>query len=138
LTNIDKEWIGLARIVHVHRYGHRPDKKKQDGQYDEHHFYILSKPINDAEAVFLGIRGHWFIENKLHYVKDVVQKEDKSGISKGMIIDNLSILKNIVINLFRLNGFKSVTRANIHFANKIEKMIKIILNKNKYNFNRTD
>ena len=138
LSGIDKKWVGLQRIVHVHRYGYRPDKKKDDGRYNEHHFYILSKPINDAKVVFEGIRGHWFIENKLHYVKDFVQNEDNSRIFKGMTIDNLSILKNIVINLFKLNGYKSITNANRRFANKIHKMMNIILCKYKYNKYRTD
>ena len=102
LAQIDEKWTKLERIIHVHRFGHRPDKKKNEGKYDEHHYYILSRPINDAKIVFDGIRGHWFIENKLHYVKDVVQNEDKSAINKGKTIDNLSILKNIVINVSSL------------------------------------
>ena len=73
LVQIDEKWTKLERIIHVHRFGYRPDKKKNEGKYDEHHYYILSRPINDAKVVFDGIRGHWFIENKLHYVKDVVQ-----------------------------------------------------------------
>jgi len=138
LLDIDEKWTKLKRIIYVHRYGYRPDKKKNKGKYNEHHYYILSSPINNAKTVFDGIRGHWYIENKLHYVKDVIQNEDNSRIRKGKTIDNLSILKNIVINLFRLNGFNSITRANINFANKIDKMMKIILIKNKYYKNRTD
>lgn len=138
LLGINEKWTGLKRIVHVHRYGYRPDKKKDEGKYNEHHFYILSKPINDAKVVFEGIRGHWYIENKLHYVKDVVQNEDKSRIFKGKTISNLSILKNITINLFKLNGYKSLTNANRRFANKIKKMINIVFHKNKYKKYRTD
>lgn len=138
LSGIDEKWTGLKRIIHVHRYGYRPDKRKNEGKYDEHHYYILSKNTDDAELVFWGIRGHWYIENKLHYVKDVIQNEDDSRIYKGKTIDNLSILKNIVINLFKLNGYKSLTKANRRFANKIDEMMSIIFNKNKYYKIRTD
>lgn len=152
LLGIDAKWTNLQRIIHVHRYGYRPDKKKDERKYNEHHFYILSKPINDAQLVFFGIRGHClprnlggYIENKLHYVKDVVQNEDKSRIYKGKTIDNLSILKNIVIDLFKLNafpetsvGYSSLTDANRRFTNKIKKMMKLVFNRNKYKKNRTD
>lgn len=126
LSGISEEWIGLQRLVSIHRFGHRPDKKENNGWYDEQSYYILSAPIDDAKVVFEGIRGHWGIENRLHYVKDVVQNEDNSKIKVGKAIENLSILKNATINLFRMNGFDSITKANIRFANKIHKMMELI------------
>ena len=71
-------------------------------------------------------------------MKDVIQNEDKSRIFKGKTIDNLSILKNIVIDLFKLNGYTSITNANRRFANKIEKMMILLFRKNKYDFFKTD
>ena len=138
LSGISPEWVGLSRIIHVHRFGHRPDKKKNEGYYDEHHYYILSAKMDKASLVASGIRGHWHIENRLHYVKDVVQNEDESGIKVGKAIENLSLLKNAAINLFRSNGFQSITKANIHFANKIEKMMELVLDKNIFDEFRTD
>lgn len=138
LSGISPDWVGLNRIIHVHRFGHRPDKKTNEGKYDEHHYYILSAKLDNAKLVATGIRGHWHIENRLHYVKDVVQNEDDSGIKVGKAIENLSLLKNAVINLFRSNGFPSVTKANIHFANKIEKMMELVLGKNIFDKFRTD
>lgn len=138
LTGIDAKWTGLKRIVHVHRFGYRPDKKKDDGKYEKHHYYILSQCIDNAQTVFWGIRGHWDIENRLHYVKDVVQNEDNCRINKGHIADHLSILKNVAINIFRINGFQSITKANIYFANKIDKMMELISPKNKYGIQRSD
>ncbi|MEZ4887900.1 MAG: ISAs1 family transposase [Chitinophagales bacterium] len=123
ITGISPEWIGLQRIIHVHRYGYRPQKdKKKDGHFDEHHYYILSKDTDDAKQVAQGIRAHWHIENRLHYVKDVVQNEDKSNIKGGYAIENLSLLKNGVINTFRMNGLQSIKEANIIFANKIKEL----------------
>lgn len=132
---IGEEWIGVQRIIHVHRYGWRKDKKKPF--YDEHHYYILSKQIDDATIIAQGIRGYWKIENCLHYVKDVVQNEDNNGIYSGNAPEILAVLKDFVINIFRLNGFRSLKKANIKFANKIKSMIDIIKNVNLKN-NRTD
>ena len=122
LSGISQEWINLNRIVHVHRYGWRHDT----GDFSEHHYYILSKKINIAKTVAQGIRGHWGIENRLHYVKDVIQNEDNSDIKGGSAIENLSILKNAAINIFRLNGFPSIKRARITFANKINELMEFL------------
>lgn len=59
----------------------------------------------------VGIRGHWGIENRLHYVKDVVFFEDSSPITNINAATNLSILTTIVINLLRYNGYCSMTKA---------------------------
>ena len=53
---------------------------------------------------YKNIRNHWGIENRLHWVKDVCMNEDKSQTISGMAAENISILQNIVINLFRTNG----------------------------------
>lgn len=122
LSGISPEWINLSRIVHVHRYGCRHDK----GEFSEHHYYILSKEIDCAQVVAQGIRGHWGIENRLHYVKDVIQNEDNSNIKGGNAIESLSILKNAAINIFRLNGFPSIKKAKITFANKINELLEFL------------
>lgn len=122
LSGISPEWINLNRIVHVHRYGWR----HETGDFSEHHYYILSRKLNTAKIVAQGIRGHWGIENRLHYVKDVIQNEDNSKIKGGCAIENLSILKNAAINIFRLNGFPSIKRARITFANKINELMEFL------------
>ena len=123
LTDIDSQWVGLERIIYVNRFGYRPEDNKF---YNEEHYYILSKPLDDARAVGLGIRGHWGIENRLHRVKDVNQNEDKSGIKSGKAIESLSIIKSIVINVLRKNGFDSIKDGNIRFANKIDEMFEVL------------
>lgn len=125
IEGISSEWLGLQRIIHVHRHGWRHEK----GDFEEHHYYIFSKSIDNAEFIAQGIRGHWGIENRLHYVKDVVQNEDNSNIKGGYAIENLSLLKNSAINLFRLNGFPSIKKARITFANKINELFELLNSK---------
>lgn len=122
ISGISPQWVGLQRIVHIHRFGWRHEK----GDFDEHHYYILSRPINNAKFIAKGLRGHWGIENRLHYVKDVVQNEDNSNIKGGYAIENLSLLKNSAINIFRLNGFPSIKKARITFANKIKELFEFL------------
>ena len=50
-----------------------------------------------AEAV----RGHWAIENSLHWVLDVTFDEDRSRTRKGRMADNLSWLRRLAISLLK-------------------------------------
>jgi hypothetical protein len=55
------------------------------------------------------IRGHWGIENILHWVRDVIFKEDDSPIKDFKAATNMSILLTIGMNLLRSSGFLSIT-----------------------------
>jgi len=78
--------------------------------YHEVVYYISNLKL-DAEKFACGIRGHWGIENRLHYVKDVVFREDDSPITNINAATNLSIITTIAINLLRNNGYSSITKA---------------------------
>lgn len=64
------------------------------------HFYLSSLP---AEATRLGqaIRGHWGIENSLHWVLDVAFDEDDSRIRTDDAAQNMSTLRKLTLNLLR-------------------------------------
>ncbi|MFN6483435.1 MULTISPECIES: ISAs1 family transposase [unclassified Nostoc] len=53
----------------------------------------ISSLICTAQEFAQGIRGHWGIENRLHWVKDVVLNEDRSTIHLGNAPANLSVLR---------------------------------------------
>jgi len=54
-------------------------------------------------AFFRAVRGHWAVENRLHWVLDVSFGEDASTVRKDNAPQNLSLLKKIVLNLIRLD-----------------------------------
>jgi predicted transposase YbfD/YdcC len=70
LAGIAEDWLGLRRCVRVHRHGTRKGKP-----YSQWSYYITSLATT-AQQFAAGIRGHWGIENRLHWVKDVVLRED--------------------------------------------------------------
>lgn len=47
------------------------------------------------------MRGHWAIENRLHWVLDAVFKEDQSRLRKGHGAKNMAIVRHFAINLVR-------------------------------------
>lgn len=52
------------------------------------------------------IRGHWTVENRSHYVRDVTFDEDRSQIRRGA--QQMACLRNLAISLLRLSGYESV------------------------------
>ena len=106
LTDISPEWTGLKRLIRVERTVKTKSKTSSETAY-----YISSIRSNKASFFGKHIRNHWGIENRLHWVKDVCMNEDKSQIISGMSAENISVLRNIVINLFRTNGYDSIKYA---------------------------
>jgi hypothetical protein len=116
-NEIARLWPGFRRIICINRSGLRGAKP-----YNQTHWYISSLQSNDASLFAKGIRGHWSIENQLHWVKDVVQNEDNCRIQYRAAAENLSTFKSIAINLYHINGYKSITHANRFFANKVKEL----------------
>ena len=61
-------------------------------------------------------RGHWAIENKVHYVRDVTMGEDASRIRKGQGPRMMAIFKNLVLSLLRQSEVKNIAEKIRGFA----------------------
>ncbi|WP_414586789.1 transposase [Scytonema sp. PCC 10023] len=72
------------------------------------------------------MRTHWGIENRLHWVKDVVFEEDNSTIRKGNAPANLSVMRTIALNVLRRNGYSSITSAQRFISNDIDKLLSLV------------
>jgi hypothetical protein len=64
-----------------------------------------------AERLLGLVRGHWTIENRLHWVRDVVFDEDRSQIRKGNGPRVMATLRNLAISVLRLAGASSIAKA---------------------------
>jgi predicted transposase YbfD/YdcC len=95
-------WPSIKAIAAVERVREVIGK----GTSTERHYYILSNGKCNAQGAGQIIRGHWSIENGLHYVLDVSFNEDQSRVRKGHGAENLSRLRRISANLLRLNPTK--------------------------------
>lgn len=73
-------------------------------------FYLSTKQLF-AKEYYTGIRGHWSIENSLHYVKDVTFKEDLSKTKNRNAVINKSVILNLVLNFFRKFNYKNMAQA---------------------------
>ena len=95
----DHQWPGLQSIACV-----LSKRQTEKGTREDVRYYISSLK-SDAETIAHAARSHWGIENRLHWMLDVVFKEDASTIK----IDNapviLSIIRQWALNI--LNQHKS-------------------------------
>jgi predicted transposase YbfD/YdcC len=57
------------------------------------------------------VHGHWGIENKLHWVRDVTFDEDRSQIRTGTGPQTMATLRHLAVSLLRLNGHRNLAQA---------------------------
>ncbi len=123
LENIDNKWAGLKSIIKINR-----KVTKKAGESEETAYFISSLPATTSAKIFNdAIRSHWSIENSLHYTKDKTFKEDESKIKSRNAPENISVFRNIVLNIFRNNGWSNMAQAIRMVPNDIEKLFELIL-----------
>ena len=107
------DWPGLGQVCCVERTRRRKGKESVERAYA-----ITSLPPERADAArLLEIwRGHWGIENQVHWVRDVVFGEDQSQVRSGSAPQLLAALRNLVLGLLRLSGVKNITAALRHYG----------------------
>ncbi|WP_372057862.1 ISAs1 family transposase [Tistrella bauzanensis] len=63
--------------------------------------YYISSAALTAEAAAHAVRGHWGIENRLHWVLDVVFGDDQARLRTGHGAKNMAVVRHFAINLVR-------------------------------------
>jgi predicted transposase YbfD/YdcC len=86
---------GVAAIVKVSSR----TELREHGRFDTR--YYVSSAALTAEAAARAIRAHWAIENRLHWVLDVVFAEDLARLRTGHGAKNMAVVRHFAINLAR-------------------------------------
>ena len=80
----------------------------RDGKSCSHvRYYILSKKLSGRKFA-ASVRGHWSIENRLHWQLDVTFQEDQSRIRRGHADANFSLLRRATLSLLKNNHTEKV------------------------------
>src|SRR5260370_34097571 len=74
-----------------------------DKNESEQRSYISSRPLSAADFS-AGARGHWGIENNLHWTLDVTFNEDQSRLRVGHGANNMAVGRHFALNLVRQIG----------------------------------
>lgn len=103
------EFPGVAQVFRIRRdtfdhAGNRLSKEIVHG--------VTSLTTDQASPAFLAqlIRRHWGIENKSHWIRDTVYREDHQHAYAGTGAQVMATLRNLVLGLLRLAGITQITR----------------------------
>lgn len=98
------KWPGLQSVIVVVR-----ERTAGDKNTCEKHYYISNRKLS-AERFLKAIRGHWGIENSLHWVLDVTFDEDGSRVRKDHGPENFALLRRMAVSMLKAEGSKGSIR----------------------------
>jgi predicted transposase YbfD/YdcC len=105
-----------AQALQIRRRRRRLDQPKRFTT--ETVYAITDLKVHQARPAQLAtwIRGHWSIENKVHWVRDVTYDEDRSHIRTGTGPQVMAAIRNAAIGALRTAGATNIAAANRHHA----------------------
>lgn len=71
-------------------------------------------------------RGHWTIENRLHYVRDETFREDRCQVHTGAAAQALAAFRNGVLGLLRCHGWSNIAEATRRYAEQPQRLLRLI------------
>ncbi len=119
------DWPGMAQVFEI---GRHVILKKTGQERVEVVYGVTSLRSEQADpGRLLGlVRGHWHIENKSHWVRDVTFDEDRSQVRSGNIPQLMAALRNTAIGLLRWSGHTNIAKACRHMAAQPAKALALV------------
>jgi predicted transposase YbfD/YdcC len=99
--------MAVGRIDSLRRLGEREQSATR--------LFLLSRML-PAEQLLRIVRAHWGIENRLHWVLDVVFDEDRARSRKDHAAANLALLRRLALNILQADPYKASIRRKIKRA----------------------
>lgn len=121
-------WPHLAQICRLERWRQQVRQGQIVTTEHEVSYAITSAPPEraDATALLRTIRGHWSIENRTHYVRDVTFDEDRSQIRSGAAPQAFAASKNLAIALLRRQGWANIAEAVRCYAGRPPRAVALV------------
>lgn len=117
------QWPALGQVGEFHYRCQRQGKVREETSY-----FITSLTAEQAspEALLHLLRGHWGIENRLHWVRDVTFDEDRCQVRTKSAPQVMAALRNTVIGLLRLRQEPNIAAALRSCAWHVERAIELV------------
>lgn len=113
------------QVVRIER-----DIRNLDGSPRHHEVVFaitsLSPEAASPQRLMALARGHWTIENRLHWVRDVTFDEDRSQVRRGAAAHAMASLRNLAIGLLRLAGALNIAAALRHCCAHLHKALRLL------------
>jgi hypothetical protein len=121
-------WPHLVQAVRVERRRRVSHRGRWHDTVDVT-YAVTSLPPDRADArVLLGhLRGHWGIENRLHYVRDVTFNEDRSQVRTGAAPQGMATIRNLALALLRRAGHTNIAAALRTYAGRPADAVALVL-----------
>lgn len=123
MLNSYLDWPGVAQVCRIE------SAVKKGGEWTcEVSYAITSVPRSQADAASLLAwhRGHWGIENRLHWVRDVTMGEDDNRTRVGSGPQVLAALRNATISHLRIIGSTNIAAALRRNAAQVREVLKVL------------
>lgn len=126
--DLPRRFTGFAGVRQVFRLEREVLHNKSGKRTFEVVYGITSLPrlLADAKQLNELIRGHWTIENRVHYIRDVTMGEDASQVRVGNIPQVMVAFRNVALSLLRREGYTNIAKARRYFAANPKQALKLI------------
>jgi len=91
------KWKGVQSIAKITA----TVRHQASGKETKEERYYISSMSGNAAFINKAVRKHWFIENKLHWILDVIFKEDYCRVRTGNGAENLTTIRKIAYNAIK-------------------------------------
>jgi predicted transposase YbfD/YdcC len=120
---LSTDWMNCLQVFRIERERRIGTKVEIEVAYG---ISSLSREKADASRLLQFNRGHWGIENGLHYRRDVTLREDASRIRKGNAGQLMAALRNIILFVLPQSGKNSLPAAIRHYMCHPERALALL------------
>ncbi len=100
------QWEGVRSITKITATVVKGDQKTKEERYS------ISSLSGKADFINKAVRKHWFVENKLHWILDVIFKEDYCRVRTGNGAENLNTVRKIALNTIKMDTTEKTSFKN--------------------------
>lgn len=126
---VGEPWPHVRQICRVERRRLRVRRGQVEKTEVEISYAITSAPPERADATRLlqVLRGHWGIENKIHWVRDVTMDEDRCQVRTGAAPQAFAACRNLALTLLRRAGHDNIAAAQRTYAGRPGAAVRLLL-----------
>lgn len=123
----DRRYADEPRFPHLAMIGMIESRVERDGALTSERRYYLSSAKLDAKTFAAAVRAHWGVENRLHWVLDVVFHDDLARLRTANGPQNMAVIKHMNMNLIRSHSDKHSLKVRRKRANLDPDYLEILL-----------